>query len=120
MACWPSCVHPHVATDDGLRVRSGFNVDFMIPSAAVASVRSRNRPVEGRGVQIERTSTGVIAQVGVMKQTAVDLVLREPTVVALPQTDGEPVTEVRLYVDDPDALVRRAKQHLDTSTRANI
>ena len=40
--------------------------------------------------------------------------------VALPQTDGEPVTEVRLYVDDPDALVRRAKQHLDTSTRANI
>jgi len=110
-----------VATDDGLRVRSGFNVDFMIPSAAVASVRSRNRPVEGRGVQIERTSTGVIAQVGVMKQTAVDLVLREPTVVALPQTDGEPVTtEVRLYVDDPDALVRRAKQHLDTSTRANI
>jgi Bacterial PH domain len=113
-------VYPHVATDDGLRVRSGFNVDFTIPWAAVASVRSRNRPVEGKGVQIERTETAVIAQVGVMKQTAVDLVLREPTVVALPQADGEPVTEVRLYVDDPDALVRRAKRHLDTSTRANI
>jgi hypothetical protein len=113
-------VYPHVATDDGLRVRQGIAVDFTVPWEAVAAVRSRNRPVEGKGVQIERSETGVIAQVGVMKQTTVDLVLREPTVIALPQTDGEPVIEVRLYADDADALVRRARRHLDTSTRANI
>ena len=113
-------VYPHVATDDGLRVRHGSTVDFEVPWEAVAAVRSRNRPVAGKGVQIERSQTGLVAQLGVMKQTTVDVVLREPTVIALPQTDGEPVTEVRLYVDDPDALVRRAKRHLDTSTRANI
>jgi len=49
-----------------------------------------------------------------------DQIFPEGGGVQIRDADGEPVTEVRLYVDDPDALVRRAKQHLDTSTRANI
>jgi hypothetical protein len=100
-------VHPHVASDDGLRIRYGFGVDASIPWDAIADVRSRGRSVEKiRTVQCEQTEAGLVVSVAVNKQTNVDLVMREPTIFeALPQTKDEPVVELRVYVDDPKAFV---------------
>jgi hypothetical protein len=104
-------VHPHVASDAGLRIRYGFGVDATIPWDAIAGARSHGRSVQRvRSVQCEQTGAGLVVSVAVNKQTNVDLVMREPTIFeALPQTNDEPVVEVRVYVDDPKAFVARVR-----------
>ncbi|MCW3842094.1 hypothetical protein ONA70_18505 [Micromonospora yasonensis] len=108
-------IHPHVAEAAGLRVRNGSSVEFHVPWAAVASVGGRYRSLtSGRSVQVENDESGTILNVGVGRQTSVDLVLREPFSVRLPNGPSEPVTQIRLYADDPSALVARVRQHLPT------
>jgi hypothetical protein len=112
-------VHPHIVSDSGLRVRNGAMIDFTIPWEAVASVRSRGHSLpKGRAIQFEQTDSSLIAHIVIMKQTNIDVVLREPTTLRLPKGDGEPVTEVRLYVDDPNAFVAAARQCLAAALAA--
>ncbi|HEU4421303.1 MAG TPA: PH domain-containing protein [Pilimelia sp.] len=106
-------VYPHVVSDEGVRIRYGFTVDVTIPWDAIATVRTRNRPLpKNRTVQVERTDDGLVAHVVVLSQTNVDITLRRPAVVPLAKTGGEPVTELRCYADDPAALVARARERL--------
>ncbi|MET8832614.1 hypothetical protein ABZV78_01665 [Micromonospora sp. NPDC004540] len=106
-------IHPHVAEPAGLRVRNGFSVDFTVPWDAVARVDARYRSLPGsRSVQLERDEAGTVLNVVTGKQTSVDLVLRRPLPVRLPGGPSEPVREIRLYADDPDALVKLARRHL--------
>jgi hypothetical protein len=60
-----------------------------------------------RTVQVDEHVPSVVA----LSQTNVDIVLRGPTTLPV-RGDGEPVTEVRLYADDPAALVAHARRHL--------
>jgi hypothetical protein len=99
-------VRPHVLTAEGVRIRHTSQVDVRLRWSDIAQVGSRNRPVDSRGLHIEQA----IASVPAMKQTNVDVVLHQPMTV--PGVEGEQVTEVRFYADDPDALVRLARQHL--------
>ena len=102
-------VHPHLAGESGLRIRQGTTVDLAVPWADVATVRARNRGVDKRGsVLVEPTDAGTVLVVSVLKQTNVDVELRRPTRVG----EHEDVVGLRLYVDDPAALVTRARQHL--------
>lgn len=111
-------VHPHVAAAAGLRVRSGFTVDFLVPWAAIATAGARYRSLpSNRSVQLEHVPAGTILNIGAGKQTSVDLVLREPLRVGLPAGPSEPVRELRLYADDPAALVVRIRQHLAAPAR---
>ncbi|WP_243709782.1 hypothetical protein [Micromonospora sp. 15K316] len=106
-------VHPHVAEAAGLRVRNGFSVDFLVPWAAIASADARYRSLpSSRAVQVEHGDSGPILNVAAAKQTSVDLVLREPLSVRLPKGPSEPVREIRLYADDPAALVDHARRQL--------
>ncbi|MEU1685491.1 PH domain-containing protein [Micromonospora sp. NPDC005707] len=108
-------IHPHVAHPAGLRVRNGFSVDFTVPWEAVARVDARYRSLTGsRTVQVERTEAGTVLNIVTGKQTSVDLVLHRPLSVRLPSGPSEPATEIRLYADDPGALVKLARQHLPT------
>jgi hypothetical protein len=100
-------VHPHVVDDSGLRVRNGLSVDLLIPWDDVATVRARTRLLSrGRTVQVDDRVLSVAA----LSQTNVDVVLLGPTMLPV-RGNGEPVTEVRLYADDPAALVARAGRH---------
>lgn len=111
-------VHPHVAEAAGLRVRNGFTVDFLVPWAAIATAGARYRSLpSNRSVQLEHVPAGTILNIGAGKQTSVDLVLREPLRVGLPAGPSEPVRELRLYADDPAALVVRIRQHLAAPAR---
>ncbi|TYC23990.1 hypothetical protein FXF52_12915 [Micromonospora sp. MP36] len=106
-------IHPHAADAEGLRVRNGFSVDFRLPWTAVARVDARYRSLpSGRSVQLEPDEAGVVLNVATGKQTSVDIVLREPLSVRLPKGPSGPVHEIRLYADDPAALVARAREHL--------
>ena len=106
-------VHPHVASDAGLRIRHGASVDFTVPWEEIAMIRSRHRSVaKRRAVQFERTGSDLVMQVVILNQTNIDVTLRRPTVVGWPKGGSEPVTELRLYVDDPAAFVARTRERL--------
>lgn len=107
-------VHPHLVTDEGIRVRYGFSIDVMVPWDAVASVRAQARGAErSRTVQYEQTPVGRVASVLVAKQTTVDLVLRGPTVFEdLRRHGDDPVMELRIYADDSAKLVADIREML--------
>lgn len=106
-------IHPHVVDDTGLRVRSGFSVDFAVSWTAVARVdRSYRSLPSSRTVQTEQDDDRTVLNIVTGSQTSVDVVLREPISVPLPKGPSGPVHEIRLYADDPDALVARARRHL--------
>ncbi|SCE76837.1 hypothetical protein [Micromonospora mirobrigensis] len=102
-------LHPHVIGDAGLRIRNGTSIDVTVPWSAVATVSARYRSLpSSRAVQIEENGQVVVLNLGAASQTSVDVVLREPLSLPLPKGPSGPVHEVRLYADDPDALVARA------------
>ena len=101
-------VFPHLLDEGGLRVRYGTTADVRVPWDAIAAVRSSRRSVPSRRtVSVE----GAVASVAVLKQTRVDVVLREATTLELPGGPRE-VTELRLYADDPRAFVAAARRHV--------
>jgi hypothetical protein len=111
-------VFPHLVGPEGLRVRSGTTADIVVPWDAVAAVRQRRGSVTSqRRVQVTRGDDGAVVSVPVLKLTRVEVVLREPTTVWLP--DGpEEVTAVQLYADDHRGLVARAREHLASREQA--
>ncbi|MEV0458027.1 hypothetical protein [Catellatospora methionotrophica] len=105
--------HPHVVAPTGLRLRQSATVLLPIPWENVVSVSTRNRSLPtGRAFQFEQTSDGTVLSVVVLSQTNVDVVLREPTVFDLPKGPTEPVTELRIWADEPKELVAKAREHL--------
>ncbi|MCV2488408.1 hypothetical protein OF117_03455 [Geodermatophilus sp. YIM 151500] len=106
-------VHPHVVDGTGLRIRHGSTVEFLVPWADIAAVRSRRRSLEGmRTLQVHGESPDRVLSVAVSNQTTVDVVLARPLPLLSPRGDAEPVTAVRLHADDHAALVRHLRQGL--------
>jgi hypothetical protein len=111
-------VHPHVVGDSGLRIRYGTTVDITIPWDAIGTIRTRSRPLpKGRSIHVDRTGSDPILYIGILKQTNIDVALRHSVTVPLPKGSTEPINELRFYVDDPSALVARARENLTAATR---
>lgn len=108
-------VNPHIVAASGLRLRGGGGLDVTIPWDYVASVRAANRSQPGKDIQVNE---GVLA-IGVLKQTSVDVVFGQPTILELPKGDTEPVTELRFAADEPGALVAAAREHLPAKRPAS-
>ncbi|GAB1645869.1 hypothetical protein [Krasilnikovia sp. MM14-A1259] len=105
-------MHPHVAGPAGLRIRNGATFELLVPWDAVASARGRYRSLpSSRTVHLEEDASGTVLSIGAGRQTSVDLVLRQPVAFDLPSGRAENVTEVRLYADQPDALVALARRN---------
>lgn len=97
-------IFPHLLGDDGLRVRYGATVEVVVPWAAIsgASVRRGSFPSDAR--QLEHRGGAPAFVLPILKQTKVDVELREPLELRLP--DGpETISAVRLYAEDPPGLV---------------
>jgi len=110
-------VHPHVVSDAGLWVRYGLSVDIRLPWDAIAAVRFQYRSLTGsRTVRFEESDAGRIMYLAISGQSSVDIVFRQPTTLPLSQRGramrSEPVTELRIYADQPEALVALAREHL--------
>jgi hypothetical protein len=101
-------VHPHVVSASGLRIRHNSQVDVTIPWSAIASVRARNRGAQTRpAVQVD----GDVANVVVLSQTNVDVVLNAAMTLDLPAGPVS-VSQIRFYADDPHALIAQASDHV--------
>ena len=105
-------VFPHLLDDVGIRVRYGADVDIRIPWEAVESVKATRRSVQTRKtVAIEPGDGGEVLTVAILKQTRVDVVLREPTAIGLRDSTAQ-LAEIRLYADDARAFVAAARARL--------
>jgi hypothetical protein len=106
-------VYPHLLGDAALRIRHGASVDIAIPwdSIATIAVQRRDLPSSIRTLQLRETKGSTELQVGVSGQVNVHAVLRHPLTVTTPK-GSQRITELSFWVDDPRALVARARQHL--------
>ena len=113
-------VHPHLVGAAGIRVRMGARIDVTLDWADVDTVtRSYRSPPSSRSVQVEREGDRTVLSVVVGGQTSVDIRLRRPVTVRLPQGPSEPADELRLYADDPDEFVRACRR-LAAADRATM
>ncbi|HWM09916.1 MAG TPA: hypothetical protein VNO82_11245 [Solirubrobacteraceae bacterium] len=95
----------HLLDEHGLRIRYGWGVDIRVPREAIETVRAKRgsaRTKQTVGVE------GTVADVAVMNQTRVEVVLREPTTIALPDGPRE-LTALHFYADDARAVVEAAR-----------
>lgn len=99
-------MYPHVVHEQGVVARNGPLIRVELPWEFVADIRSRTRNYEAdRGRQvIEDEHSAVLAMVQ-SSQTNIDLVLGEPVVVLGPWGRPCEVSQVRVWADDPRALV---------------
>jgi hypothetical protein len=103
-------IHPHVVGDAGIRVRMSTGPDLTVPWEDVNTVSKSYRSMpSSKSVQIEDDRGRRVLHIVAASQTSVDVRLRRPTTFPLPKGESEPVEELRLYADDPDAFVRKAR-----------
>lgn len=102
---------PHAVGPDGLRVRSGSEIDIPLRWDVVSWVRRRKHTVQGRQPQVMLDDRGNAAlYLRVQHETNIEIALTEPVRVRLPQ-GGETVTRIALYADDPQALLDAVARH---------
>lgn len=106
-------VHPHLLEDGGLRVRSGFSFDALVPWERIATVvtREHDLPSSLRSVVVEESADGDVLAIGVSGRTNVLVRLTAPTRFTTPRGEHE-VTGVRLWADDRRELVAQVKAAL--------
>jgi hypothetical protein len=103
-------IHPHVVGDAGIRIRLAAGLDFTVPWDDVDTVTKRYRSMpSSKSVQVEDDGDRRVLHIVMAGQTSVDVRLRRPLTFHLPKGETDPVDEVRLYADDPDAFVRKAR-----------
>jgi hypothetical protein len=90
--------NPHVASEAGLRLRSGFQFDASIPWDQISAIRPR-RSSAHRKLQIEPTETG--ASVALQRTSNVEVLFREPVLVRF--LDGRQGTVDAHLARIPDA-----------------
>ena len=90
-------IHPHLVGESGLRIRYGFDLDVVLPWDAVEAVRTNRRSyASGRKVQLEPPEAPTTLNAPISSTTNVEVVLRGPTTVRLPNGSQATVTNVNV------------------------
>lgn len=109
-------MRPHAVSADGIRVRNGLEIDVPIPWSAIASVEISRRIDESKQPRVTERPGGWEYAERVQDETNILIELEEPCTVRLPglaPRGGEHlVTSVRLWADDPRALLDAARPYL--------
>lgn len=111
-------VYPHLVGDTALRVRHGATVDIAVPWEAIARVAVDRRHLDSTvwTLQPRETERGTDLQVAVSGQVNVHVVLAHPLTVPTPKGPTR-ISDLSFLVDDPRALVTRARRHIGAAAR---
>lgn len=108
-------VRPHTVGPVGIRVRNGLDLDLALPWELIDSVALRTVTVEPKTPRLTTDDAGTTLSIRVSEATNVEIALIAPTVVRLPgrSPKGGPheIVRVRLWADEPDALLAAARRH---------
>lgn len=101
--------NPHVVSETGLRLRSGFQFDAAIPWDQISAIRLRNSTAE-RKLQLEHNQTR--ASVALQNTNTVEVLFREPFLVRFPDGQQAGVDAIDFYADISTALLTAAQQYM--------
>ncbi|WP_169582448.1 MULTISPECIES: hypothetical protein [Microbacterium] len=101
---------PHAVGPDGIRARSGADVDIDLPWDAVASVEKSHVVVE-KAPKIREEAHGRTLALRMQNETNVLVVLERPVRTGLGGSEVE-LDAVRLWVDDLDGFMTAVRTHI--------
>jgi len=102
---------PHAVGPDGIRVRSGAEVDIALDWDEIEAVVRHRRTTQDKQPQVSTDEHGNrTLHLRMQHETNIDLVLRRPVAVRLPR-GPEAVSQIQLFADQPDAFVSAVGRH---------
>lgn len=105
---------PHAVGPDGIRLRSGAELDIALRWDQVEAVTRRQRTAHDKQPQISVDEHGSrTLHLHMQNQTNVRISLHSPVTVRLPR-GPQTVSTVELWADEPDAFVDAAQEQLAT------
>lgn len=106
-------LRPHSVAPEGIRVRSGLEVDVLIPWEAVASVAISRRVDEPKQPRVTTSASGAEYAERMQDETNIEIELEHPLTVRLPglgpRGGAHDVVRVRLWADEPRAFLDAAR-----------
>lgn len=113
-------VHPHLITEDGLRLRNGAMTEVRVPWTAVAGARKvdLDLPSSMRTLQPEETPEGTHLRIGVSGRANITVDLREPLRVCPSRTKELTVVRVSFWVDEPGVVARVIRERAEAPADA--
>lgn len=109
-------LRPHAVSPEGIRVRSGLEVDVFVPWDAVASVAIAKRVDEPKQPRITHGERGVEYAERMQDETNIEIELERPFAIRLPglapRGGRHDVTSIRLWADEPRAFLDAARPFL--------
>jgi hypothetical protein len=110
-------VRPHAVGPDGIRVRSGSEIDLPLSWDDIYSVGPRKRTAQEKQPQVTVDEQGVATlHLRTMNETNLEIRLEQPTPLRLPH-GTETVSVVALHADDPKGFLAEARRHLQPAGR---
>ena len=109
-------VRPHAVGPDGIRVRSGAEVDLPLAWDDIASVTLRKRTIADKQPKVTVDDQGeATLHLRIMNETNLEIGLAQPTPLRLPH-GSETVNRLAIYADDPKGLLAEVRrQHQPAS-----
>jgi hypothetical protein len=105
-------VRPHAVGPDGIRVRSGSEIDIPLTWDQIAAVTLRKRSVQEKEPKVTVDESGqATLHLRIMNETNLDIRLEQPTDLRLPH-GTERVSVVALRADDPKAFMAEVRRYL--------
>ncbi|MFK3677615.1 hypothetical protein ACI2IP_07780 [Microbacterium sp. NPDC090218] len=109
-------LRPHTVGPDGIRVRSGLEIDVPVPWEAVASVAISRRVDEPKRPRVTDDGSGAEYAERMQDETNLEIELERPLMIRLPglaPRGGEhEVTTIRIWADEPRAFLDAARPFL--------
>jgi hypothetical protein len=111
-------VRQHAVGPDGIRVRSGSEVDIPLTWDDIYAVALRRRTVQEKMPRVTVNDQGeATLHLRMMNETNLEIRLEQPTPLKLPH-GIETVSLVAFYADDPKAFLAEARRHLQPASEA--
>jgi hypothetical protein len=112
-------LRPHSVAPEGIRVRSGLEIDVFVPWEAVASVAISKRVDEPKQPRITHSDRGAEYAERMQDETNIEIELERPLAIRLPglapRGGQHEVTTIRLWADEPRAFLDAARPFLTTA-----
>lgn len=104
-------VRPHAVGPDGLRVRSGTEIDIPLTWDDIAAVDRRTRRISEKQPRVTVDEQGeATLHLRIQEETNLDVRRARPTVVTLP-SGPETVSVITLWADDPKGMLEAVRRY---------
>jgi hypothetical protein len=109
-------MRPHVVGPDGIRIRSGLELDVPVGWNDIASVAISKRVDEPKLPRVTSSENGAEYAERMQDETNIEIELERPVSIRLPgllpKGGQHEVTRIRLWADDPRAFLAAARPFL--------